>query len=62
MDNDMVLDIKLCTPCEAISWTARQLVVVKTDGSYKGPENVYAVYARIINAQSNPRQTPLAGT
>ena len=58
----MVLDIKLCLPCEAISWTARQLVVVKTDGGYKGPENVYTVYARIINAQSSPRQTPLGDT
>mgnify|MGYP003659639903 FL=1 len=58
----MVLDIKLCTPCEAIGWTARQLVMVKADGGYKGPENVYDVYAKIINAQSNPRQTPLAGT
>lgn len=58
----MVLDIKLCLPCEAISWTARQLVVVKADGGSKGPENVYTVWAQIINAQSNPRQTPLAGT
>jgi hypothetical protein len=58
----MVLDIKICLPCEAYDRPLRQLVVVKTDGGYKGPENVYAVYARIINAQNNPRQTPLAGT
>jgi hypothetical protein len=58
----MVLDIKICLPCEAYYRAARQLVVVKADGGDKGPENVYDVYAKIINAQSNPRQTPLAGT
>ena len=58
----MVLDIKICLPCKAYDGPLRQLAVVKPDGGYKGPENVYAVYARIINAQNNPRQTPLAGT
>jgi hypothetical protein len=58
----MVLDIKICLPCEAYHRAARQLVVVKTDGGYKGPENVYTVYSRIINAQSSLHQRPLAGT
>ena len=45
----MVLDIKLCTPCAARDRSLRQLAVVKTDSSYTGPENVYAVYSRIIS-------------
>ena len=56
----MVLDIRLCTPCETISWKARQLVVVKADGGYKGPENVYEVYRLIINAQNSLHQRPPA--
>lgn len=58
----MVLDIKICLPCEAYHRAVRQLFMVKADSGSKGPENVYTVWAQIINAQSNPRQTPLAGT
>jgi hypothetical protein len=58
----MVLDIKICTPCEAISWTVRQLPMVKTDSSYKGPANVYEIYGMIISGQNSLHQTPLAGT
>jgi len=58
----MVLDIKICLPCEACHRAFRQLPMVKADGGYKGPENVYAVYSRIINAQSSLHQRPPAGT
>ena len=58
----MVLDIKICLPCEACHWAFRQLPMVKPDGGYKGPENVYAVYARMISGQRSLHQTLLAGT
>ena len=58
----MVLDIKICLSCEAYHRAVRQLPLVKADSGYKGPANVYEIYAKIINAQNNPRQTPLAGT
>ena len=58
----MVLDIKLCLPCEACHRAFRQLPMVKADSGYKGPENVYTVYSRIINAQSSLHQRPPAGT
>ena len=52
----MVLDIKICTPCKAYDRAVRQLPMVKADSGYTGPENVYTVYARIINAQNTHRQ------
>jgi len=58
----MVLDIKICLPCEACHRAFRQLPMVKADGGYKGPENVYAVYARMISAQSSLHRRPPAST
>jgi len=45
----MVLDIRLCTPCAARNRSLRQLAVVKADRRDTNPENVYAVYSRIIS-------------
>lgn len=56
----MVLDIKLCLPCNAVNRPLRHLPLVKADGGYKGPENVYEVYRLIINAQNSLHQRPPA--
>jgi len=48
----MVLDIEINAPLAEEPGTNRQLVVVKTDhgSKSKGPENVYAVYSRLIES------------